>query len=489
MKVSSTSLHKYELVVGLEVHAQLSTKSKIFSSDSASFGAEPNHHVSPVSLGLPGTLPKVNQKVVEYAVKMGLATNCSINAINRFDRKNYFYADLPKGYQITQDEAPICIQGYLKIKLKNQEEKVIRINRIHMEEDAGKSLHDKDAKYSLIDLNRAGVPLIEIVSEPDLRSAEEAAAFLASIRQLVRYLEICDGNMEEGSLRCDANISVRLRGAESYGNRCEVKNLNSLKSIQKAINYEFKRQVEELEAGRNIEQNTLNFDAATGVTSVLRSKEMAYDYRYFPEPDIPPLHLTEEWIKELKAQLPELPETRIQRYMTDYSLSEYDAGVLTTEKAVADFFEEIIKYTSNYKASTNWLIGTVQSFLNEHNKSISELPITAKSIADIISLIDEGVISNSAATQQLFPALLNNLDKDMMQIVKDLNLMIDADTDVMGKCIEDVISQYPEKVIEYNNGKKAVLGLFMGEVMRLTKGKIDPKVANGKIIKKLESLK
>ncbi len=489
MKVSSTSLHKYELVVGLEVHAQLSTKSKIFSSDSASFGAEPNHHISPVSLGLPGTLPKVNQKVVEYAVKMGLATNCSINAINRFDRKNYFYADLPKGYQITQDEAPICIQGYLKIKLKNQEEKVIRINRIHMEEDAGKSLHDKDAKYSLIDLNRAGVPLIEIVSEPDLRSAEEAAAFLASIRQLVRYLEICDGNMEEGSLRCDANISVRLRGAESYGNRCEVKNLNSLKSIQKAINYEFKRQVEELEAGRNIEQNTLNFDAATGVTSVLRSKEMAYDYRYFPEPDIPPLHLTEEWIKELKAQLPELPETRIQRYMTDYSLSEYDAGVLTTEKAVADFFEEIIKYTSNYKASTNWLIGTVQSFLNEHNKSISELPITAKSIADIISLIDEGVISNSAATQQLFPALLNNLDKDMMQIVKDLNLMIDADTDVMGKCIEDVISQYPEKVIEYNNGKKAVLGLFMGEVMRLTKGKIDPKVANGKIIKKLESLK
>jgi aspartyl-tRNA(Asn)/glutamyl-tRNA(Gln) amidotransferase subunit B len=489
MKVSSTSLHKYELVVGLEVHAQLSTKSKIFSSDSASFGAEPNHHISPVSLGLPGTLPKVNQKVVEYAVKMGLATNCSINAINRFDRKNYFYADLPKGYQITQDEAPICIQGYLKIKLKNQEEKVIRINRIHMEEDAGKSLHDKDAKYSLIDLNRAGVPLIEIVSEPDLRSAEEAAAFLASIRQLVRYLEICDGNMEEGSLRCDANISVRLRGAESYGNRCEVKNLNSLKNIQKAINYEFKRQVEELEAGRNIEQNTLNFDAATGVTSVLRSKEMAYDYRYFPEPDIPPLHLTEEWIKELKAQLPELPEIRIQRYMTDYNLSEYDAGVLTTEKAVADFFEEIIKYTSNYKASTNWLIGTVQSFLNEHNKSISELPITAKSIADIISLIDKGIISNSAATQQLFPALLNNLDKDMMEIVKDLNLMIDADTDVMGKCIEDVISQYPEKVIEYNNGKKAVLGLFMGEVMRLTKGKIDPKVANGKIIKKLESLK
>jgi aspartyl-tRNA(Asn)/glutamyl-tRNA(Gln) amidotransferase subunit B len=484
--ISDSSLNKYELVVGLEVHAQLATKSKIFSSDPASFGAEPNKHTSPVSLGLPGTLPRINRKVVEYAVKMGIATHCSVNLINRFDRKNYFYADLPKGYQITQNESPVCINGYIKI---NPAEKKIRINRIHMEEDAGKSLHDKDVEYSLIDLNRAGVPLIEIVSEPDIRSAEEAGAYLTEIRKFVRYLEICDGNMEEGSLRCDANISVRLKGAQSFGSRCEVKNLNSIRNLQRAINYEFRRQVEQLENGKKIEQNTLNFDAVTGKTSVLRTKEMAYDYRYFPEPDLPPLHLTKDWIRDLEEQLPELPEERIKRYILDYNLSEYDARVLTAERAVSDFFEEIINYTTNYKSSANWLIGTVQSYLNENAKNISELPVSAKAIAEIISLIDDGMINNLAASQQLFPALVNHPEKSVIELAGELNLVIDTSDDNLEKYIDETFSQYPDKIVEYHKGRKGVIGLFMGELMRLTKGKIEPKIANKKIIEKLESLK
>lgn len=489
MKISDSSLDKYELVVGLEVHAQLATQSKIFSSDSASFGADANNHISSITLGLPGTLPKINKKVVEYAVKMGLATHCSINLVTRFDRKNYFYADLPKGYQITQDEAPVCTKGYIRIALKDQPEKKIRINRIHMEDDAGKSLHDKDAEYSLIDLNRAGVPLIEIVSEPDLRSAEEAVAYLSEIRRLVRYLEICDGNMEEGSLRCDANISVRLKGTETFGNRCEVKNLNSMRNMQRAINYEFQRQVELLENNKPIEQNTLNFDAVSGETSVLRSKEMAYDYRYFPEPDLPPLLLTEEWIRDLEKQLPELPESRINRYIKEYNLSQYDAMILTSEKGMADFFESVTGSTKNYKSLANWLIGPVQSYLNENNKSIAEFPVAGKSIAEIISLVDNGVINNSGASQQLFPALISNPKADIMQLIDELNLHIDTSADTMGQYIDEVISKYPEKVSEYNKGKKGVLGLFMGEVMRLTNGKIDPKTANKEIIEKLESLK
>ncbi|MGB4774371.1 MAG: Asp-tRNA(Asn)/Glu-tRNA(Gln) amidotransferase subunit GatB, partial [Daejeonella sp.] len=315
--ISEGTLEKYELVVGLEVHVQLSTLSKIFSSDSASFGAEPNVNVSAISLGLPGTLPKLNAKVVEYVVKMGLATNCTINNHNHFDRKNYFYADLPKGYQTTQDSQPICRNGYIEIKIPDRQRSRIRINRIHMEDDAGKSMHDQDEFDSLIDLNRAGVPLIEIVSEPDIRSSQEAALYLTAIRQLVKYLDICDGNMEEGSIRCDANISVRLKGTKEYGNRCEVKNLNSIRNLQRAIDHEFTRQVHLVEEGKYIEQNTLNFDAASGITSPLRSKEMANDYRYFPEPDLPPLVLTESYINQIKAGLPELPAKKAERYITN----------------------------------------------------------------------------------------------------------------------------------------------------------------------------
>jgi len=482
-------LNKYELVIGLEIHAQLSTKTKIFSSDPAFFGAEPNKHTTPISLGLPGSLPKVNKEVVTFAVKLGLATNCRINLINRFDRKNYFYADLPKGYQITQDELPICKDGFVSICLKDQSTKDIRLNRIHMEEDAGKSMHDKDERYSLIDLNRAGVPLLEIVSEPDLRSAEEAAAYLTEVRKIVRYVGVCDGNMEEGSMRCDANISIRLKGATEYGNRCEVKNLNSIRNLQRAISYEFKRQVQVLEAGGKIDQNTLNFDAGTGITSVLRSKEMALDYRYFPEPDLPPLHLTKEWIDEIRLTLPSLPEQRIKRYISEFGLSENDAIQLTNDRLVADFYEELATVTKNYKSAANWVNGPIQSLINEKGGDVSELRISPVAIGEIINLVDSGKINNSAATQQVFPALVKSPDKTVETIVHELNLVIDTNEDQLSSFIDSAVGKFPDKVLEYNKGKKGVLGLFMGELMKVSGGKIDPKTANKLLVQKLESLK
>src|ERR1700760_3862358 len=338
---------KYELVVGLEVHAQLSTLSKAFSSDSAAFGAEPNHHISAISLGHPGTLPRINKKMVEYAVKMGLACNCSINLNNNFARKNYFYADLPKGYQITQDHAPICLGGYVTVRLSDGSQKDLAIHHMHMEDDAGKSMHDQHHADSLIDLNRAGVPLIEIVSEPDIRTSEEAGQFLTEIRKLLRYLDICDGNMEEGSMRCDANISVRLKGATEFGNRCEVKNLNSIRNVQRAIDHEFERQVSILEEGGHIEQNTLNFNAETGETSVLRSKEMANDYRYFPEPDLQPLFLDDAYVDKIRERLPALPNQLYDKYTVKLELPAYDAAVITADRELALYFEELIKHTSN----------------------------------------------------------------------------------------------------------------------------------------------
>lgn len=484
--ISDTILEKYELVVGLEVHVQLSTQSKIFSSDSAGFGANPNENINPVTLGLPGTLPKLNSKVVEYAVKMGLATNCSINRNNHFDRKNYFYADLPKGFQTTQDSEPICKEGYIEIKTKDQFTKRIRIHRIHMEDDAGKSMHDQDNFDSLIDLNRAGVPLIEIVSEPDIRSAEEAALYIGEIRQIAKYLEICDGNMEEGSIRCDANISIRLKGQITYGNRCEVKNLNSIKNLQKAIEHEFCRQIKLLEDGIYVEQNTLNFDAATGITTPLRSKETANDYRYFPEPDLTPLQLSEEFINKIAASLPEMPDKKVKRYILNFGLSEYDSLIITSEKEFASYFEELTKFTSNYKSAANWLIGPVKSYLNSVSKSISDFNISASNLGKLIALIDSGKISYSVASQKIFPALLENSAKTPEEIAIKLNVLIDLPDNGLGDIIDEVLKCYPDKVKEYHNGKKGVLGLFMGEIMKKSSGKINPAVANKLVLQKLE---
>jgi aspartyl-tRNA(Asn)/glutamyl-tRNA(Gln) amidotransferase subunit B len=484
--IAAKLLEKYELVVGLETHVQLSTLSKIFSTDSAGFGANPNEHVNPVTIGLPGTLPKLNGKVVDCAIKMGLATNCKINLENHFDRKNYFYADLPKGFQTTQDSKPICIGGYLEVKTKDGKLAHIRINRIHMEDDAGKSMHDQDPTDSLIDLNRAGVPLIEIVSEPDIRSAEEAALYLGEIRKLVKYLNICDGNMEEGSIRCDANISVRLRGSEQYGNRCEVKNLNSIRNLQKAIEHEYVRQIKLIEDGIYIEQNTLNFDANTGITSPLRSKETANDYRYFPEPDLTPLVLTEQYIQELLLQLPELPEMKINRYVNHLGLSEYDAYVLTSEKELAEYFDELVKFTKNYKFAANWMMGTVKSYLNSNNISIGSFAIKPKILGQLIDFIDSGKINNSVASQQIFPALLENPNVTVENIAKQLNVLIDDSVDGLDDLISEVLSKYPDKVKEYHNGKKGVVGLFMGEIMKKSKGKINPQDANKLVLQKLE---
>lgn len=479
---------KYELVVGLEVHAQLSTKSKSFSSDSAAYGAGPNQHVSPVSLGHPGTLPRINKKMVEYAVKMGLACNCTINLRNTFSRKNYFYADLPKGYQITQDTMPICLGGGVQVRLSDGSAKTIAIHHIHMEDDAGKSMHDQHHADSLIDLNRAGVPLIEIVTEPVMHSSEEASHFLTEIRKLVRYLDICDGNMEEGSMRCDANISVRLKGQKTFGNRCEVKNLNSIRNVQRAIEHEFERQVNIIEAGGHIEQNTLNFNADTGETSVLRSKEMANDYRYFPEPDLAPIVLTQEYLNKIRQNMPALPNELYHKYVTELHLSDYDASVITADCELVNYFEALISNTNHYKTAANWLMGPVKFYLNEYNVSIKEFNLKPAALADLIKLVDSGKINNTTASHKLFPALIKSGSNNAEATAKELNLLISADNDDVNQFIHDAIAKFPDKVIEYQKGKKGVLGLFMGEIMKISKGKIDPKTTNQLLIKELESM-
>ncbi|MBD3750481.1 MAG: Asp-tRNA(Asn)/Glu-tRNA(Gln) amidotransferase subunit GatB [Sphingobacteriales bacterium] len=489
MTVILDSSHDFEAVVGLEVHVQLSTQSKAFCSDSASFGNQPNQNISAVSLGLPGALPLCNEKIIRYATKLGLALNCKINQHNFFDRKNYFYADLPKGYQITQDNEPICLGGSLKIRLESGEEKDIRLNRIHMEEDAGKSIHDLDPLYSYIDLNRAGVPLLEVVTEPMISSGEEAAAYLIELRKLVRYLDICDGNMEEGSMRCDANISIRLKGDKNLGNRCEVKNLNSIKNVQKAIEHEIERQIKLRLKGEKIEQNTLNFDAVTGKTSPLRSKETANDYRYFPEPDLLPLVLTDDFLNEVKAEMPILPEELLQRLTQEMNLPVYDALVITAEKSMADYFLEVVKHTSNYKMAANWVMGNIKSYLNEQQFTFEDFKVPAQEIAQIINLIDEKVINHHQAKDQLFVALLKNPNEKVKDLVSKLNLALRDDQDELANFIVKVLAKFPDKVNEYHHGKKGVIGLFMGEVMKLSHGKVDPKKANQLLIEKIESLK
>jgi aspartyl-tRNA(Asn)/glutamyl-tRNA(Gln) amidotransferase subunit B len=478
---------KYELVVGLEVHAQLSTLSKAFSSDSAAFGAGPNEHVSAISLGHPGTLPRINKRMVEYAVKMGLACNCTINLNNTFARKNYFYADLPKGYQITQDHQPICLGGFVPVRLSDGSTKNIAIHHIHMEEDAGKSIHDNHCDDSLIDLNRAGVPLVEIVTEPDMRSSEEAGHFLTETRKLLRYLDICDGNMEEGSMRCDANISVRLKGETAYGNRCEVKNLNSIRNVQRAIEHEFVRQVGVIESGGRIDQNTLNFNADTGETSVLRSKEMANDYRYFPEPDLTPLLLDNAYLTKIRQAMPALPQELYKKYVNELALSDYDASVITADKELALYFEELIKYTANYKSAVHMLMGPVKSHLNDSGASVSSIGIKPEGLAGLIKLVDSGKVNNTVAVHKLFPALLKTPAKSAEELAAELNLLISTDSSDLSQFINDAISKFPDKVKEYQKGKKGVLGLFMGEIMKSSKGKIDPQKTNQLLIKELET--
>jgi aspartyl-tRNA(Asn)/glutamyl-tRNA(Gln) amidotransferase subunit B len=482
----SDKYDKYEVVVGLEIHAQLSTQSKMYCNDSAAFGASPNTQVSPLSLGHPGTLPVVNEAAIESAVKIGLATHSDIRHENQFARKNYFYADLPKGYQITQDKTPICNNGYVEFEL-NGEKKRVNLTRIHLEEDAGKSIHDIDPYFTLVDLNRAGVPLIEIVSEPDIRSGDEAMAYLNEVRKLVRYLDICDGNMEEGSMRCDANVSVRLKGTTAYNPRSEVKNMNSMRNVKRAIEFEFMRQIDALEAGEQMVQETRGFDAVKGITLSQRSKEHAHDYRYFPEPDLPPVVIDQTYIQSVKSAMPKLSAELKEEYMAQYGLPEYDARLISDDKFTSAYFNQLLTHTKNYKAASNWLLGPIKNYLNENGVEIQAFPLSSERIGQLIALIDEGKTNFSIASAQLFPAMLNAADKTPLEIAESLNLLQSNDEGLIKALIAEVIAKYPEKVAEYRSGKKGLLGLFVGEVMKLSKGKADPKLTNQLIIAELDA--
>ena len=475
---------KYEAVIGLEVHTQLLTKSKLFCGDSTEFGALPNTNVSPVSLAHPGTLPKMNKRVIEYAIKLGIALHCDIEQHNYFARKNYFYPDLPKGYQISQHTTPICKNGYVTINVDGVERNII-LNRIHIEEDAGKSLHDADENYTCIDLNRAGVPLLEIVSEPDMHSADEAFAYITEIRKLVRYLGICDGNMEEGSLRCDANISIRLRGEKELGTKVEVKNLNSIRNVKKAIEFEIDRLVNLYENNEEIIQQTRSFDADKGTTFSLRTKEEANDYRYFAEPDLTPFFITDEMMQSVKETIPALPKELELKYREVYGLSAYDAKVICEDRTTSDFFESILQHTNNYKAAANWLLGPVKSYLNEYNPEINNFPLPAKTIAGLIQLIDEGKINFSIASSKIFSALIQQPGKDALQVVTELNLLQESNDDTVTLWIDEVLNKMPEKVSEYKKGKKTLIGLFAGEVKKISKGKADMQIVNKILTEKL----
>ena len=476
---------KYEAVIGLEVHAQLLTNTKAYSNDENVYGATPNSKTSVITLGHPGTLPVSNEKVIEYAVKLGIAVDANIRERNEYARKNYFYADLPKGYQITQDKTPICNGGYIEITDDDNNIKKINITRIHMEEDAGKSIHDLDPFNSLVDLNRAGVPLLEIVSEPEIRSSNEAYQYLSEVRKLVRYLDICDGNMEEGSLRCDANISVRLKGSEKFGTKVEIKNMNSIRNVKNAIDFEIDRQISLLEKGESIIHETRGFNAVNGKTLSQRHKEEANDYRYFPEPDLQPIIIGQEYIENVKKSLPPLPKELLQKFTNEFKLSSYDAKIIIEDKGMAMYYEKLCKITENYKAAANFMNGAIKSYLNENAKSIEDFKISPKNIAELITLIDDNKVSNSVATGKIFPLLLSS-DSSPEKIAVENNWIQESDTDTLLSLINEVIEKYPDKVKEYQSGKKGLIGLFIGEVMKLSKGKADPKLTNELIRKKLD---
>jgi len=468
---------KYEPVIGLEVHTQLLTKSKLFCGDSTSFGHPPNTNVSAISLAHPGTLPVMNEEAVELAIKLGLAFNCEIVKENYFARKNYFYPDLPKGYQITQHTTPICKRGTVTIHVSGKERNV-QLNRIHLEEDAGKSIHDADEKFTSIDLNRAGVPLLEIVSEPDLFSSEEAFAYVTEIRKMVRFLQVCDGNMEEGSMRCDANISVRLKGGKKLGTKVEVKNLNSIRNVKKAIDHEIARIIQILENGEEVIQQTRSFDAGNGTTFSLRTKEEANDYRYFPEPDLAPFSISENKISQIREALPELPQALEQRLVSQYGLSLEAAKVIGDDRETALFFQSIINYTEQYKSVANWMIGPVKSFLNDNSIPIEKFPVAPKMMALLVELVDEGKVSFGIAASKIFPLMAAGDLKEPLEIAKEQNILQEKNDDALLGWIDEVMAKMPEKILEYKKGKKNLIGLFAGEVKKKSKGKADMQAVN-----------
>lgn len=474
---------EFEAVIGLEVHAQLSTESKIFSSSSTEFGAEPNSQVNPVCLGLPGVLPVFNKKSLEYAIKAGLATNCEIELYSRFDRKNYFYPDLPKGYQISQYERPVCRSGHLEIECRDYSKK-IRITRIHLEEDAGKLIHSESGNYSYVDLNRAGVPLIEIVSEPDISTAEEAVEYVKKLRTILKYLDICNGNMEEGSLRCDANISIRPAGARDLGTKTEIKNINSFRFIQKAIEYEINRQKVVIGNGEKVVQETRLFDSEKGTTFSMRSKEEAHDYRYFPDPDLLPVKIRQQYVEEIKSTLPELPDDRFERFIKEYSLPENDARILTSSKPLADYFESCLKNISDYKLPANWIINEVLRELDDEDE-IENFSVTPDGLSELLLLIKENKISTKIA-KEVFPEMIES-GKSASQIVSEKGLTQISDQSEIEDIITEIINENPGEVERYKDGDEKLLGFFVGQAMKKTRGKANPGIVNELLKKFLDS--
>jgi len=483
--LSMETNNKYEAVIGLEVHAQLLTRSKVFCGCSTEFGNPPNTNVCPICLGHPGVLPVLNKKAVEFTILMGLAVNCRINEKSVLARKNYFYPDLPKGYQISQYELPICEDGLINVDSDDSLKK-IRIKRIHLEEDAGKSIHDQGYE-TLVDLNRCGTPLMEIVSEPDLRTAKEAYSYLYKMRQIVQYLGICDGNMEEGSLRCDANISVRLKGTDKLGTKTEVKNMNSFKSVERAINHEIERQIEILEDGGEIVQETLLWNADLNEAFSMRSKEEAHDYRYFPEPDLLPVVISEEWKNEIAEQLPELPDERREKFISKYKLPEYDAEILTQTKSIADYFENVTSFTDDNKSASNWIMGDVLKVMNEQKLDIRNFPVSPDKLAKLINLINKGTISGKIA-KDIFPEMISE-GKDAESIIKEKDLVQITDVSSIENIVEKIIESHQDEVKQFLDGKEKVLGFFVGQIMKETKGKANPKLVNELLNKKFNELK
>ncbi len=473
----------FESVIGLEVHAQLKTNTKIFCSCSTTFGAPPNTHTCPVCLGMPGVLPVLNKKVVEYTLRMAVATHCQIAPESRFARKNYFYPDLPKGYQISQYELPIAENGFVDIKI-NGNKKRIGITRIHMEEDDGKLTHNPARSYSMIDFNRTGVPLIEIVSEPDMRSAEEAVAYLKKLRSLVRYLGICDGNMEEGSFRCDANVSIMPKGSQTLGTRTELKNINSFKNVEKALLFEINRQKETIHDSARIIQETRLWDPEKNRTLSMRGKEEAHDYRYFPDPDLLPLVVDNQWINAIKAALPELPDEKKERFVKEYGLSPYDAGILTSTRELADYFENCLKIFPRPKPVSNWITGALLGLLNAEGKSVSESPVSAQNLAALLKLIDEGTISGKIA-KTVFEEMARS-GKSPGEIVEEKGLVQVADFSIIEAAVSSVLDRCPDEVKAYKQGKSKLFGFFVGQVMQETRGKANPQIVNQVLKEKLK---